>query len=430
MLPRWRARGIVAASAFLAVLLAWMMARPPERIGDVPYVATRPPVIDRMLELAEVGPQDLVVDLGSGDGRIVLRAAGKYGARGRGIEIDPELVRASRAAAVAAGVADRVEFVEGDLFAAELAPATAVTMFLLPTVNLRLRPRLLAELAPGTPVVSHMWDMGEWSPDRHAVVALEPPADVYQWIVPAALGGEWDLTSPAGADTGSLPSGAALRLLQRFQQLDGELVVAGRAVGVAGRLDGDALIVETTRPHPSVGKVTISGTVVDDRIRGLWEGAGGPPVPVAGARRAARIDGVWEVGGADGSFAPRWSMRWVRDDDGWAVRRWRHAAAPSAADGSLPGVVPDADPSLTGSFGVGDGSSPRSAADAGPALRAGAVDEIYVWGGSIAFMVPAADGSARRVSYYGLVSGDRLDGVAHDGSRRIRWTARRTDTGH
>lgn len=418
MESKWTARAVVAASALVAALVAWILARPVDRVGDVPYVATRPPVVDRMLELAGIGQGDVVVDLGSGDGRIVLRAATRYGARARGIEIDPSLVRQSRAAAVAAGVAERVEFVEGDLFSAELGDATAVTMFLLPTVNLRLRPRLLAELAPGTPVVSHMWDMGAWAPDRHEVVPVDPPSDVYQWIVPAAFGGEWELT-PEGVQGGTrLPDGATLRLLQRFQELEGELVVAGRSVAVAGAVRGEDFFVETTRLRPRVGSVAISGTIDADTLRAGWMLDGSGPggewssgrldptrVPVVGRRRSARVEGIWEVGDADTPFVPRWSMQWARGADGWRVSRWTAAGGAADPGDSLPGSTP----------GVGSRS------------RGDPVEEVYVWGATIAFVVPAADGSARRVSYYGLVSGDRITGIAHDGSRRVRWTARRAD---
>ncbi|WP_263785505.1 SAM-dependent methyltransferase [Salinibacter grassmerensis] len=154
---------------------------PLEQESDVPYVPTPEPVVDRMLELADVDETDVIYDLGSGDGRIVIRAARKYGARGVGIEIDPDLVEEARKNAEEAGVADLVEFQQGDLFAADISEATVVTLYLLPSVNQKLRPILFDQLSPGTPVVSHDFDMGRWAPDR--TVDLEGDT-VYRWTIP------------------------------------------------------------------------------------------------------------------------------------------------------------------------------------------------------------------------------------------------------
>jgi len=129
------------------------------------YHGTPPWVARAMLQLAEVGPEDVVYDLGSGDGRIVIMAAKEFGARGVGYEINPELIEKARAQARAARVEDRVQFVQSDLFAADLRPATVVTLYLFDSLNLRLRPKLQAELAPGSRVVSHRFDMGDWKPD-------------------------------------------------------------------------------------------------------------------------------------------------------------------------------------------------------------------------------------------------------------------------
>ena len=136
---------------------------------EVPFVTKPDQVTLAMLELAGVGPRDLVIDLGSGDGHIVITAARRFDASGLGVEIVRDLVYRSREHARAAGVQERVEFREQDLFATDLARATVVTMYLLPEVNLQLRPRLLA-LVPGTRIVSHDWDMGKWLPDRSVTV--------------------------------------------------------------------------------------------------------------------------------------------------------------------------------------------------------------------------------------------------------------------
>jgi SAM-dependent methyltransferase len=157
---------------------------------DVPFVVTPDHVTRAMLELAEVKPGDFVIDLGSGDGRIVIVAAKQFGARGLGVEIVPELVEKSRENAKKAGVADRVEFRLQDLFATDLSQASVITMYLLPDVNLLLKPRLL-KLQPGTRIVSHDWDMGDWKPDRVVVIDVpdkqlgrDKKSRVYLWTIP------------------------------------------------------------------------------------------------------------------------------------------------------------------------------------------------------------------------------------------------------
>lgn len=150
---------------------------------DVPYVTSSEAVVTRMLEMAEVGPGDVVYDLGSGDGRIVIAAA-RYGARGVGIEIDPYRVYQARLNAERAGVADRVTFRQQDLFEADFSDATVVTLYLLPGVNRTLRPRLFDQLSPGTRVVSHNFGFGNWPPDSTEQVG---PSTVYRWTIPETI---------------------------------------------------------------------------------------------------------------------------------------------------------------------------------------------------------------------------------------------------
>jgi SAM-dependent methyltransferase len=157
---------------------------------EVPFITSPDNVTLEMLRLANVGPGDHVIDLGSGDGRIVILAAKRFGATGLGVEIDPRLVEESRRNAREAGVADRVEFREQDLFQTDLGKATVITMYLLPEVNLQLRPRLQA-LKPGTRIVSHDWDLGDWKPDQTSLVpvpdkqvGLEKSSRVHLWVVP------------------------------------------------------------------------------------------------------------------------------------------------------------------------------------------------------------------------------------------------------
>lgn len=155
---------------------------------DVPFVPTPEVVVAEMLKQAKVNKQDVLYDLGSGDGRIVITAAQKFGTRGVGIDIDPELVKRSQENAQKAGVAERVKFLQQDLFKTDLSEATVVTLYLLPDINLKLRPKLLSELKPGTRVVSHNYDMGEWKPEN--VVKIKGPSyehTVYSWVVPKEI---------------------------------------------------------------------------------------------------------------------------------------------------------------------------------------------------------------------------------------------------
>ncbi|OCQ94295.1 RNA methyltransferase [Nostoc sp. MBR 210] len=154
--------------------------QPQERPGDVPYVPTPQPVVDAMLQVAKVGKNDVLYDLGSGDGRIVVTAAQKYGTRGVGIDINPERIQEANANAQTAGVTDRVEFRQQDLFKTDLSQATVITLYLLPEVNLRLRPELL-KLKPGTRIVSHAFDMGDWKPQQTLQVDGKT---IYYWVVP------------------------------------------------------------------------------------------------------------------------------------------------------------------------------------------------------------------------------------------------------
>lgn len=202
---------------------------------DVPFVTTPDNVTLAMLELARVAPDDYLIDLGSGDGRVVITAAKRFGARALGVELVPDLVRRSKESALKAGVAERAEFREQDLFETDLSRADVITLYLLPEVNLKLRSALL-KLKPGTRIVSHDWDMGEWKPDKAITVeapqkqvGLRKISTVYLWTVPAQVGpGAWmALGSPeAMKDVRVIMSG------QNFQQLT--LSVLGIGMGKAG----------------------------------------------------------------------------------------------------------------------------------------------------------------------------------------------------
>jgi len=174
-------RSAAAAALFAAAIgNVPALAQAPARVPDVHYTPTRHAIADAMLQLAGVGPADVVYDLGSGDGRIPIIAAQKYGARGVGIEIDPSLVARARENASDAGVSDRVTFILGDLFAADLSDATVVTLYLSPNIMKRIEPGLRA-LRPGTRIVSHEFPFASWTPDRRQIV---DEAEILLWVVP------------------------------------------------------------------------------------------------------------------------------------------------------------------------------------------------------------------------------------------------------
>lgn len=193
----------------------------PENGIVVPYEPTPDNVVEGMLKLGAVGPQDFLIDLGSGDGRIVITAAKKFGARGLGVDLNPDLVNRSLANAAAAGVRDRVTFRQEDIFITDLSQADVITMFLFPQVNLKLRPKLL-ELKPGTRVVSHFHDMADWRPDAsEKIQTKEHYGDtwIFLWYVPAKVEGDWQWMAPRGGVT----QRHVLTLRQKFQEVQGSI---------------------------------------------------------------------------------------------------------------------------------------------------------------------------------------------------------------
>jgi hypothetical protein len=237
-------RFLPALSVALVLGLCASVARA-QLAEEVPFITSPDNVTLEMLRMAAVGPGDHVIDLGSGDGRIVTLAAKRFGASGLGVEIVPDLVHKSERIAHDAGVADKVSFRVQDLFETDLSKATVVTMYLLPDVNLKLRPSLLA-LKPGTRIVSHDWDMGDWKPDQTTVVPVpdkavgrEKSSKVHLWRVPAQVAGLWCGTGPL--------SEFSLRFKQRFQEVEGTLARRGRVRVVQARLDGATLHTQTTK---------------------------------------------------------------------------------------------------------------------------------------------------------------------------------------
>ena len=180
---------------------------------DVIWVPTPPELVEKMLQMARITPKDFVIDLGSGDGRIAIAAAKKFGARSMGIEYNPDMVSLSNREAQRQGVAERARFMNADIFESDFSQATIITMYLLPDLNIKLRPKILG-LKPGTGVASHQFSMEEWQPDERAEIDGRL---AYLWIVPAKVGGTWSLrTEGSGQDR-------ELSLRQSFQLLSGQL---------------------------------------------------------------------------------------------------------------------------------------------------------------------------------------------------------------
>ena len=250
-----------------------------QQAADVPYVSTPANVVAAMLEMARVTADDYLLDLGSGDGRIVIEAAKKNGARGRGVELDASLVAIANEAARREGLAGRVTFVQGNLFYAEIGQPTVVTMYLLPQINVQLRPRILRGLKPGTRVVSHDFDMGRWKPDQHRELSVPnkpygaPVSQVYLWYVPASVAGKWQWRLPVGGATRLYEA----RIEQTFQELGGEtLVDGGTASGQGARLRGDLVTLNLAREFSGQQFMhEFSGRVEGDKIVGHARISGG-----------------------------------------------------------------------------------------------------------------------------------------------------------
>jgi len=219
-----------ARVAFGLVLLASLAGMSYAQVRlDVPYVPTPQDVVDRMLDMAKLTKDDFHIDLGSGDGRIAVTAA-KRGARSRGIDLNPTRIEEANENAKKAGVTDRVTFVLGNLFEQKIGQADVLTMYLLQSVNLQLRPRILAELKPGSRVVSHAFSMNDWEPDQHVNVTGR---NLYLWIVPGKAEGTWQAESGGRKFT--------LDLKQAFQKLTGTATVNGVSTPVTGKLNGNAI---------------------------------------------------------------------------------------------------------------------------------------------------------------------------------------------
>jgi hypothetical protein len=261
--------------------------------GDTPYVQTPQNVVDSMLEIAKVNRNDYVIDLGSGDGRMVITAARKHGARGFGVDLDRRLVALSNRNAKKAGVADRAEFFQRDLHETDFSQASVLSIYLLPEVNLMIRGRILATLRPGSRVVSHDYNMGAWPPDYQTempapgkTVGIGQRSKVYYWVVPGRAAGRWrwDL-APGGK-----PVAFELVLQQNFQVLDGTLTAAGQSAGIQkGKLSGETIVFAATLDG---SQYEFSGRIFNHALEGkvrLTRGGATQELPWA----ATRVE-IWD----------------------------------------------------------------------------------------------------------------------------------------
>lgn len=361
----------------LTVAVLTAQQRPP----DVPYVPTPHEVVREMLRVAQVGKDDVVYDLGCGDGRIVIAAVKDFGAkRGVGVDIDPERIRESNENARKAGVTDRVKFLQKDLFETDVSEATVVTLYLLPSINIRLRPKLFRELRPGSRIVSHDFDMcdeceGEgsetcikgWHPDK--VLRVRGPYrehTVYYWVIPAGVAGtwRWSVQTPRGERQ------YALRLRQRFQKVSGTVSVDGRETPISNaRLVGTQLSFTVTR---EIGgqKVTMrfSGRVRGDTITGT--------VDIQGGRFAGKRDWVAKRNKVNLVGTWRWKGGAIR------IERRNNGLVASYIDGG----------------------------------RTTPISDFYAWGAGIYFTLDRA----REEVYEGVIEGDRIVGTVNS---TTRWEA-------
>jgi len=245
--------------------------------GDVVYVPTPQIVVDTMLQMAKIGPKDFLIDLGSGDGRFVITAATKYGASAFGVDLDTYLLKLANQNAQKAGVTDKVRFVEENLFTTDLSRATVISTYLLPEMNLRLRPKFMA-LKPGTRIVTHDYHLGEWDPDeqRELIVPEKKVGTpgisyLFSYVVPARVPGKWQsLVNIGGRDTP-----LEFNLQQEFQEVEGKVEIRDRSADLRGRIMGENIRM-VAGGRGGVQRHEFSGRIGDGTIQGtlvVGEGA-------------------------------------------------------------------------------------------------------------------------------------------------------------
>ena len=353
---------------------------------DVPYVPTHQEAVDAMLKLAKVTSADYVFDLGCGDGRIVVTAAKKYKARGFGVDLDPERIRESNENAEKAGVTERVKFKLADIMDTDIREATVVALFLLDSVNLQLRPRLFAQLKPGSRVVSNTFHMADWKADEVLRHGKAYSGIIHLWIIPAPVGGTWQWKTNA---SGEAAAPTSLKLHQQFQKVTGVVRFPGGAeVPIADvSLSGKQIKFSAT---PSIAgkevKIVYEGTVAGDAMKGTQKWLTGPSAgtyPWTAKRDPLTITGRWQI------KAPQHA-----DDNGTLTIRRREG-------GLVATYVRDRNPREELSL---------------PAF--------YVWGSDIRFEIPSGH---KPLVFTGSLAGDAGSGTASVGPEgaKTRWTAKR-----
>ncbi len=353
---------------------------------DVPYVPTNTNAVEAMLKLAKVTPEDYVFDLGCGDGRIVIAAAKDFKARGFGVDLDPKRISESNDNAAKAGVTDRVKFKLEDIMVTDVYEASVVALFLLDSVNLRLRPRLLAQLKPGARVVSNSFHMADWKPDKTIRVTDAYNGSIHLWIVPAPAGGVW--TWKTKTAEGEIANSLDLR--QQFQVLTGSVrFPQGGEVPIANASLVGKQIAFTASPRIGDKEVEIAyeGTVEGDSIKGTQKWASGPSAgtyPWTATRQRVDVIGRWQV------VAPEHA-----DDNGTLQIQRKDG-------GILATYVREKKPQ-----------------------EELALPNFYLWGSSLRFEV-ASDGAA--LVFTGRLTGDSGEGsvsVGREGGQASAWKAKR-----
>lgn len=237
----------------------------PARKPDIHFVPTPQKVVDEMLATAKVQKGEMVYDLGCGDGRIVITAAKNYGAKGIGIDIDPQRIREATQNAKQAGVQDRVEFKKADLFESDFKDANVISLYLLTTLNRKLRPKILAETRPGTRIVSHAFGMGEWEPDEEKNIE---GSTMYYWMVPANISGKWSVKGEGGK-----PAINSVTISQNFQKITGTAEVGGQSRKLGeGRVTGEKFTFTVEPASAEEKPVTVTGQIKGDQIEATAEG--------------------------------------------------------------------------------------------------------------------------------------------------------------
>ena len=287
---------VLSTSAVAQPPAAPFEPKPGQPGKDVVWVPSPPDMVNKLMELGQVTSKDFVIDLGSGDGRMVITAAKKHGARGFGVDLDRRLVTLSNRLAAKAGVGGRAVFYERDIYQTDLTPASVVTIYLLPEVNLMMRPKLFAMLKPGTRVVSHDYDMGEWPPDLSfsmdapgKTVGRDQTSKVFYWVVPARASGKWMWESAA---EGGSPRSFELALNQSFQKVEGTLTAGGKVVPIEdAKLTGDRLTF--VAKLDGAARYEFDGRIVNNALDGTVRAVRGGAPPREQPWSAARTE-VWE----------------------------------------------------------------------------------------------------------------------------------------